>query len=407
MERRLNKKYIGKNRKVIIILLAFLLVFFVGCKHEHEYELGRCECGEYEKYTVIFRDYDGSLIEEQFVTYGKDATSPLEPTREGYIFTGWSEEFEDVKYDLEVVAMYEATECFVTFKTDEGELYSTETVSYNAKVTPPNVSLKGGKVVIGWFIGEEQFDFNTPITENITLSYKWGYLSSNLVTNIPDALDAMAGDAAILEGKVVSIYEEWDSEYNNMSFIIADEQNNQILVYRAVNKVAMNDIVKIEGNIVYYSGSAQVAQGAIVTILETGEYIDPSTDEEALAVLKFDDLTNRVSFSINEQVWESNGITFTNELGESDSLLGDYYNPVRCYTGTNITIEYSNELTKVVIVTAGSKNFSNELSIAGASVTVNGLIVTIVFNNPVKSFEILELPFQVRIASISVYSNEN
>ena len=57
-------------------------------------------------YTVTFKDWDGSVLKTESVEAGKAATAPAEPTRAGYIFTGWDKAFDNVTGDLVVTATY-------------------------------------------------------------------------------------------------------------------------------------------------------------------------------------------------------------------------------------------------------------------------------------------------------------
>ena len=64
----------------------------------------------------------------------------------------------------------------VTFDTDEGTVPSTEEVSYGDKVTEPTTDpIRTGYTFAGWQLEGETtaFDFNTPITGNITLKAIW------------------------------------------------------------------------------------------------------------------------------------------------------------------------------------------------------------------------------------------
>jgi len=58
------------------------------------------------KYTVTFKDYDDKIIDTQSVEYGKSATAPQEPVREGYTFSKWDKAFDNVTTDLTVTAVY-------------------------------------------------------------------------------------------------------------------------------------------------------------------------------------------------------------------------------------------------------------------------------------------------------------
>ncbi|MBO4668037.1 MAG: InlB B-repeat-containing protein [Bacilli bacterium] len=65
---------------------------------------------------VTFKDYDGSIIKQIEVKEGKKATTPVDPTRDGYRFTGWSpSDLTNITSDLEVTATYEIIEYTITY----------------------------------------------------------------------------------------------------------------------------------------------------------------------------------------------------------------------------------------------------------------------------------------------------
>ncbi|NQS76754.1 MAG: cadherin-like domain-containing protein [Peptococcaceae bacterium] len=59
-----------------------------------------------ENYTVTFEDHDGAVLKSETVAHGGSATAPAEPTRKGYIFSGWDVPFDNVTGDLTVTAQY-------------------------------------------------------------------------------------------------------------------------------------------------------------------------------------------------------------------------------------------------------------------------------------------------------------
>ena len=59
-----------------------------------------------EMLTVEFKDWDGSILNVQYVPYGWDATAPTDPTRSGYTFTGWDIAFTNVTKNITVQAQY-------------------------------------------------------------------------------------------------------------------------------------------------------------------------------------------------------------------------------------------------------------------------------------------------------------
>ena len=60
-----------------------------------------------QTFTVRFVDFDGKLISEQVVAYGKSAVAPDDPVREGFIFTGWDVPFDNIIEDITITAQYE------------------------------------------------------------------------------------------------------------------------------------------------------------------------------------------------------------------------------------------------------------------------------------------------------------
>ena len=65
---------------------------------------------EITTYTVTFKDWDGTTLKTQNVEDGASATAPDDPTRDGYVFTGWDVEFSNVTSGLIVTAQYEKIE---------------------------------------------------------------------------------------------------------------------------------------------------------------------------------------------------------------------------------------------------------------------------------------------------------
>jgi uncharacterized repeat protein (TIGR02543 family) len=71
-----------------------------------------------------------------------------------------------------VYEVREASLFTVTFIVDD-EVYSEITVEEGELVTAPDAPQKEGYTFRGWMLDDEEFDFNTAISENITLTAKW------------------------------------------------------------------------------------------------------------------------------------------------------------------------------------------------------------------------------------------
>lgn len=60
-----------------------------------------------QTFTVVFKDFDGREIHKETVEEGQGANAPSNPSREGYIFEKWDQDFSNVTKDLTVTAVYQ------------------------------------------------------------------------------------------------------------------------------------------------------------------------------------------------------------------------------------------------------------------------------------------------------------
>ena len=105
--------------------------------------------------TVRFIDYDDSIIKTQRVEMGKDAEPPLDPTREGYRFTGWRPAFTNVQEDTDVYAQYEKMDSDefkfnVTFLDHDDTVLKVDRVAQGGTAQPPNNPEREGYLFTGW-----------------------------------------------------------------------------------------------------------------------------------------------------------------------------------------------------------------------------------------------------------------
>ncbi len=117
-------------------------------------------------YTVAFMDFDGTVLSTQQVEYGKSATAPESPSREGYVFTGWDTAFDSITKDITVTATYRerGNVYTVTFVDWDGKVLSTQDVEAGESAEAPEVPEREGYAFIGW---DKAFD---NIKENMTIT---------------------------------------------------------------------------------------------------------------------------------------------------------------------------------------------------------------------------------------------
>ena len=138
---------------------------------------------------VTFDSNGGSEVETQTVEHGKTATKPADPTKEGYTFIGWfngEAEYDfnaAVTADVKLTAKWQIKTYTVSFNTDGGSTVASQTVEHGKTATKPANPTKCKYVFQGWFNGDTQYDFTSPVTSNINLVAKWQdtiYISATL-----------------------------------------------------------------------------------------------------------------------------------------------------------------------------------------------------------------------------------
>ena len=100
------------------------------------------------KYTVTFKNYDGSVLETKEIEYGKTpAYSGTTPIKEStiqytYTFKGWDKEITSVTGDTTYTATFEevVNEYTVTFKNYDGTIISTKTYLYGKEIIVPSTN---------------------------------------------------------------------------------------------------------------------------------------------------------------------------------------------------------------------------------------------------------------------------
>ena len=132
-------------------------------------------------YTVTFDSNGGSPVSEQHVVEGGYITDPGILEREGFRFDGWylgNEKWDfdngPVNGNVTLVAKWQVKKYAVTFDSNGGSTVPTQHVAVGEKATiPPTPDRQQLSKFVGWFCGDTEWNFDTVITEDITLTAKW------------------------------------------------------------------------------------------------------------------------------------------------------------------------------------------------------------------------------------------
>ena len=167
------------------------------------------------------------------------------------------------------------------------------------------------------------------------------------------------------------------------------------------------DSVKVNGtaiNAVEGKYTATVAGDTTIRVSTSAE----GTVQPILAgTLSFASDAKRTSQDANSQVWVDNGITFTNSKGSSTTNVANYANPIRCYKGSDIKVEFTGMVKVVFNCDKSDVKYVNALNGStfseGVTHTVDESVLTVTFETA-NVLEIKTLSNQVRITSIEVYT---
>jgi Ni,Fe-hydrogenase III small subunit len=214
-----------------------------------------------------------------------------------------------------------------------------------------------------------------------------------------------------LTGVITSIDTAWSDRYGNITVTIqiGDMADKLIKCYRLAGEGAatlkVGDTITVTGVFTNYKGTIEFAQGCTLDAVVPGPEVEPEEPAADAIVLDFSDLTHRTEFSTEKQEFVVDGLTLTNDKGESTSNVADYINPARFYKNSTLTLTCTG-MTKIEFACNAAK-YATALkdAIAGDNLTVeaNGNTIVVTFTAPVDSFTMQLTGGQVRLNSVSVY----
>ena len=194
---------------------------------------------------VTFDAQGGSEVEPMTVNKGDKLAKPTNPTKENCSFLGW---YKDAAYtsawefatdvvneDITLYARWSnpgETVYTVTFDTDGGNEMEAASVKANEKLTMPANPQKMGFKFRGWYSDAEKqvvYNFNTPVTGDITLYAKW--IKSEI------ALEGF--NTSLLGGTGV----EWDAETKTLDMTNATKSGTLSFDVLGANTITPNSVV--------------------------------------------------------------------------------------------------------------------------------------------------------------------
>ena len=144
---------------------------------------------DYTDYTVVFKNYNGTVISTNTYHYGDTVSVPSNPTKPAdqtytYTFKGWDMAVVNCNGNAVYTATYNANyiNYTVIFKNDDGTVLSEKTYHYNDKVTVPNTPIKAAdKTYTYTFAGWDKEVVNCDGNATYTATYNSIYIDYTVI----------------------------------------------------------------------------------------------------------------------------------------------------------------------------------------------------------------------------------
>ncbi len=137
---------------------------------------------EFVKVTFDVNGGEGTIPSHN-IEKGNKVTKPADPTRDGYDFEGWY--FNNTQFNFNDPVITSITlvakwkEIIVTYDVTfilgfDAEYDFDQVLSPGEKVVEPDEELERyGYIFKGWYVGEEEYDFDAEVNSDLTITAKW------------------------------------------------------------------------------------------------------------------------------------------------------------------------------------------------------------------------------------------
>lgn len=188
------------------------------------------------KYSVAFKNYDGSVLYQAFVEYGKNAVYlgevPVRPSEEGvtYTFVGWDDDTESITSDKVFNAMFTdgVTQYTVSFYDGQGNLIKSEKVYYGQNATPPEDPGAYADETYEYFFTSWEGKYRRVTSDcKVNANYRKVYIEYEIVfkdhegkvlssekLHFGDAVDPPEAPVRESDEKYDYVFEKWSPEFS-------------------------------------------------------------------------------------------------------------------------------------------------------------------------------------------------
>lgn len=154
-----------RSKKIILLLLY---IFLTGCQSK--------------TYTITFDTSGGEVMDSITIKKGDTISEITPPKKEGYLFVSWLKdgleynENSPINEDITLTASWiEVPKILnnytVTFIIDD-KIEQTKVKEFET-IKEPNIPEKEDYIFLGWYVGDELYNFSSKVTKDIILTAKY------------------------------------------------------------------------------------------------------------------------------------------------------------------------------------------------------------------------------------------
>lgn len=109
-----------------------------------------------------------------------------------------------------------------------GTNVSNQIVNHFDKVLEPDHPTRLGYDFLGWFIGEDEYDFNNEVTTNLELVAKWQIINYNINYDLNDSINNSSNPSSYTVEDTISLLNPTKKGYIFVGWYVNDNKVEQI-----------------------------------------------------------------------------------------------------------------------------------------------------------------------------------
>lgn len=337
-------------------------------------------------HTITFDENNGSDATTLQVFDNDQAAAPEDPVRPGYSFKGWylGNELYDfdlpVTKDLTLTAKWEREDgtepavYTITFDRGNGSGSSTVQVTEDEKVALPQEPTKIGYRFKGWYLNGEPYDFDLPVTKDLTLTAQWEKVEEELPGKDDDSGDGIPKED-IPEGGIPE------------GLWIAGSQD-QVYKGKAIKpKVRVYDgkraLLQGKDYTVSYKNNTKVTDTAMITVKGKGNYTGTYTS--AFRILKKDISEEGITYDFTD--------AYAYQEGKAPKVVFSLkYGGKALKKGTDYTVSYEDSQGNMITQISALGDYVMKVKGAGSYEGDLSFAFSVVNQTPVSALKIGKIP---------------